>query len=184
MNFNTSSQTSEAAHVVPPGPPPPPRRILVVEDDEDIRRLNTEALTHYGYRVDAAPDGAMAWDALQLNGYDLMVTDNEMPNVTGIDLLKKLHAGRRAVPVLMATGALPVDEFARHPWLQPAAMLIKPYTIGELVLMVREVLCEAGNSCAEPGLSRAWQNQPSTEDWWKLLHRLRRERTYKPVMDD
>jgi DNA-binding response OmpR family regulator len=152
----------------------------VVEDDGDIRRLNTEALTHYGYSVDAAEDGAMAWDALQLNGYDLMVTDNEMPKITGIDLLKKLYAARRAVPVIMATGALPADEFTRHPWLEPAAMLIKPYTIGELVLIVREVLREDGDFCAEPGLPRTWQNQPSTEDWWKLLHRLRRERTQRP----
>jgi DNA-binding response OmpR family regulator len=184
MNVNTSSQTRGAAHAAPPGPAPPPRWILVVEDDGDIRRLNTEALAHYGYRVDAAQDGAMAWDALQLNGYDLMVTDNEMPKATGIDLLKKLHAAGRAVPVIMATRALPVDEFTRYPWLQPAAMLIKPYTIGELVLMVREVLHEAGDSCVGPGLLRTWQNQPSAEDWWKLLHRLRRERIYKPSMND
>ncbi len=180
MNVNTSSRPRGAAHAAPPGPARPLRRILVVADDGDIRRLNTEALTHYGYRVDAAQDGAVAWDTLQLNGYDLMVTDNELPEVTGIDLLKKLYAARCAVPVIMATGALPLEEFTRHPWLQPAAMLIKPYTIGELVLIVREVLREAGNSCAEPGLSRTWQNQPSTEDWWKLLHRLRQERTCKP----
>ncbi len=180
MNVNTSSQRREAAHAAPPGPARPLRRILVVEDDGDIRRLNTEALTHCGYRVDTAQDGAVAWDTLQLNGYDLMVTDNEMPNVTGIDLLKKLHAAHRAVPVIMATGALPADEFTRHPWLQPAAMLIKPYTIDELVLTVREVLREAGDFCAESGTSYTWQNQPSAEDWWKLLVRLRRERTYKP----
>jgi DNA-binding response OmpR family regulator len=179
MNFNASSQTRGATDATHPGPAPPPRRILVVEDDGDIRRLNTEALAHYGYRVDAAQDGAMAWDALQLNGYDLMVTDNEMPKATGIDLLKKLHAASRAVPVIMATGALRVDEFTLYPWLQPAAMLIKPYTMGELVRIVREVLRETGDSCAEPGLSYTWRNQPSAEDWWKLLHRLRRERTYK-----
>jgi DNA-binding response OmpR family regulator len=179
MNVDTNSQPRGAAHAAPPGPPRPLRRILVVEDDGDIRRLNTEALTHYGYRVDAAQDGAEAWDILQLSGYDLMVTNNEMPNVTGIDLLKRLHAARRAVPVIMATRALPVDEFTRCPWLQPAVVLIKPYTIGELVLTVREVLREAGDSCAQPGLVYTWQNQPSAEDWWKLLHRLRQERTYK-----
>jgi DNA-binding response OmpR family regulator len=151
----------------------------VVEDDGDIRRLNTDALTHYGYRVDTAQDGATGWDAIQHNRYDLMVTNNEMPDVTGIDLLKKLHAARRAVPVIMATAVLPADEFTRHPWLQTAAMLIKPYTVGELVLAVREILLEAGDPGARPGLSCAWQDQPSAEDWWNLLHRLRRERTYK-----
>lgn len=179
MNVNTGSQPRGAAHAASPGPPGPLRRILVVEDDGDIRQLNTEALTHYGYHVDAAQDGATAWDTLQLNGYDLMVTNNEMPNITGVDLLKRLHAARRVVPVIMAAGALPVDEFTRCPWLQPAVVLLKPYTIGELVLTVREVLRVAGDSCAEPGLSCPGQNQPSPEDWWKLLHRLRRERTYK-----
>jgi len=43
----------------------------------------------------------------------------------------------------MATGELPTEEFTRYPWLQPAAMLLKPYTIEELLGMVRKVLREA-----------------------------------------
>jgi len=48
-------------------PTKPPHRILVVEDDTDIRQLNTEVIIGAGYQVDAAEDGAVAWDALQLN---------------------------------------------------------------------------------------------------------------------
>ena len=87
-----------------PAKPTPRHRILVVEDDADIRQLNTEALSQCGYHVDAAQDGAVAWDTLQASRYDLMVTDNDMPKVTGVELLKKLHAARLAVPVIMATG--------------------------------------------------------------------------------
>ena len=123
-----------------------PRRILVVEDDDDIRRLNTEVLIHHGYRVDAAEDGAVAWDALQLNSYDLMVTDNAMPKVTGVELLQKLHAARMELPVIMATGSFPNTESKRHPWLQPAAMVLKPYTIDELLVAVTEVLHGAANT--------------------------------------
>ena len=113
----------------------------MVEDDGDIRQLNTEALIQCGYHVDAANDGAAAWDTLQLNGYDaFMVTDNDMPKVTGVELLKKIHAAHLALPVIMATGTLPREEFIRHPWLHPAAMLQKPYTIDELVGTVHEVL--------------------------------------------
>src|ERR1700722_16712645 len=104
-------------------------RILVVEDDPDIRQLNTAVLVQSGYLVETAADGAMAWELLQLDTFDLMVTDNEMPGVTGLELLKKIRAARMIVPVIMATGAEPREEFARDPWLRPAATLNKPYTL-------------------------------------------------------
>jgi hypothetical protein len=66
----------------------------------------------------------------------------------------------------------------------PDAMLIKPRAIGESILTVREVLREAGDSRAEPRLSVTWQSQPSAEDWWKLLHRIRRERTTSHITND
>jgi DNA-binding response OmpR family regulator len=166
MKVKIFSQTLEAARAALPRPSkPPPCRILVVEDDKDIRQLNTEALTQCGYHVDAAEDGAAAWNTLQSTGYDLMVTDNEMPKVTGVDLLKKLHAAHLALPVIMATGALPVDEFARHPWLQPAAMLIKPYTLDELVGTVRQVLRVAEGSGGQIAPPAPWQNQLPAEGW-------------------
>ena len=122
--------------------PEPSRRhrILVVEDDGDIRRLNTEILIQHGYCVDAAEDGAIAWAALQQADYDLLVTDNAMPKVTGVELLKKVRAGRMELPVIMATGTLPEAEFARHPWLQPAATLLKPYTTEAFLKAVTTVL--------------------------------------------
>jgi DNA-binding response OmpR family regulator len=122
-----------------------PLRILVVEDDPDIRRLNELVLLDCGYQVDVAPDGAAAWQALQLENYDLMVTDNQMPKMSGVELLQKLHAASINVPVIMATGTPPEEELKRRPWLQIKAMLLKPYTIEELVRAVREVL-HAANS--------------------------------------
>lgn len=116
------------------------QRILVVDDDAMIRRLNTEVLSCHGYQVDAAEDGANAWDAIQENNYDLLVTDHQMPKVTGVDLLKKLHAARLALPVILATGTFPHDELAAHPWLQIDAALLKPYTVGELLTTVKNVL--------------------------------------------
>ena len=92
--------------------PNPRHRILVVEDDAAVRRVNTEILICSGYQVDAAEDGAVAWDALQLKKYDLIVTDNDMPRVTGVELIQKVQAAGMALPVIMATGALP--EFPRR----------------------------------------------------------------------
>jgi DNA-binding response OmpR family regulator len=112
----------------------------VVEDDQRIRELGTEFLIRSGYEVDSAIDGAAAWEALNEDYFDLMITDNTMPRLTGIDLLKKMRAARMALPVIMATGVLPEEEFERYPWLQPAATLLKPYTANELLVKVRNVL--------------------------------------------
>jgi DNA-binding response OmpR family regulator len=135
--------------------------ILVVEDDADIRRLNTEVLIRSGYNVDAAEDGAAAWDALQLNKYDLMITDQHMPKVSGVELLHKIHGARMALPVIMATGILPTWEFALHPWIIPAKMLLKPYTSEKLLVTVKNVLCAPVSARAYTALPPDWQSQPS-----------------------
>ena len=116
------------------------QRILVVDDDGDIRRLNTEVLVGSGYKVDAAADGAVAWDILQLNSYDLLLTDYDMPKVTGVELLEKLRAAGMLLPVILASGTIPMKELSRHPWLQIDATLLKPYTPDELLARVTEVL--------------------------------------------
>jgi len=150
----------------PPAPgtfhhePNPRQHILVVEDDKMIRRLNCEVLTYSGYQVDTAEDGAAAWDALQLNNYDLMVTDNDMPKMTGVELLQKILAANLALPIIMATGTFPEEEFSRYPWLQPNLTLLKPYTFDELLAAVKEVLRVTCDARAEIAPPPNWQIQP------------------------
>jgi two-component system, OmpR family, alkaline phosphatase synthesis response regulator PhoP len=140
----------------------PPRRILVVDDDLDILRLNLEALSKSGYRVDTAEDGEAAWLTLQQNGYDLLVTDNNMPKISGIDLIKKLRGARMALPVIMATGN-PPQEF-HLPSLQPAVVLFKPYTVPELLGTV-EIALRLHAPDPEPDPTSNGQNHPPTEGW-------------------
>src|ERR1700719_1095187 len=118
----------------------PPHRILVVEDDRDLRQLNAKALIDSGYTVDVAEDGVAAWQALNTDSYDLLITDNSMPKLTGIELLKKLRSARMALPVIMATRALPTQELAKNPWLGPVATLAKPYVTDQLLDTVKDVL--------------------------------------------
>jgi DNA-binding response OmpR family regulator len=115
----------------------------VVEDDISLRRLNTQMLSRSGYEVDGAADGAIAWQALSTDSYDLLVTAYDTPKLTGVELVRKVRAARMALPVVMATGTLPKEEFTRQPWLQPAAMLPKPYTAEEMLRTVKKVLHEA-----------------------------------------
>jgi DNA-binding NtrC family response regulator len=140
----------------------PRQRILVVDDDAAMRRLNAEVLILYGYAVDTAVDGSEAWDALQINHYDLLITDNGMPKVTGIELLEKLHDSSQELPTIMATGTAPVEEFARAPWLQPAVLLLKPYTFDELLRAVKNVLQQSSSAHGENAPPPNWQSQPAT----------------------
>jgi two-component system cell cycle sensor histidine kinase/response regulator CckA len=115
-------------------------RILLVEDDESIRQLTTEILVRSGYEVDVAVDGEAGWRAVQAKRYDLLITDNFMPKVTGIEMVKKLHAAQMQLPVIMATALFPQDEFTQNPWLQAIPTLLKPFKTAELLSTVKEVL--------------------------------------------
>jgi DNA-binding response OmpR family regulator len=117
------------------------RRILVVEDDDDIRSFNAEALTGCGYHVEAAVDGAKGWEALNASRYDLLITDNNMPKLTGIELIKRLNDAHMAVPVILASGVSHAEETD----LRLAATLPKPFTLDELLGTVKKVLGEAND---------------------------------------
>lgn len=143
-----------------PRQPNPRQRILVVEDDALIRRLNTEVLACSGYQVDAAEDGAAAWVAIQNENYDLIVTDNNMPNMTGVELLQSLYESRETLPVVMATGTVPQEELDRHPWLEIQATLLKPYSFDELLATVKTVLAVANRSAGEFAPPPNWRAQP------------------------
>lgn len=126
-----------------------PSRILVVEDDRAIRHLSTKLLLQSGYQVDAAEDGAAAWEALQDNSYDLLVTDHQMPKVSGVELIEKLRSARMSLPVILVSGALPLEELTRKPWLQLDAKLPKPYSCEDFLGTVKEVL-RTTNGAREP----------------------------------
>jgi DNA-binding NtrC family response regulator len=114
------------------------KRILMVEDDAVIRRLNIEDLKNHGYLVDPVKDAATGWDTLQMNRYDPLITDQHWPKLSGVELLKKIHAACMTLPAIMVTEILPEREFALHPWIQPASMLLAPYTSKQLLEMVKK----------------------------------------------
>jgi DNA-binding response OmpR family regulator len=128
----------------------PSNRILVVDDDRDLRLLSADVLGGFGYRVDTAEDGAAGWEALHANSYDLLITDNNMPKVSGVELVKKLRSARMALPVILASGAIPTEELDRHPWLQLAATLVKPFSGGQLLKTVNEVLSQPAINAGRP----------------------------------
>ncbi len=115
---------------------PPSQHILVVEDDQDLRQLYLKVLARAGYKVDTAVDGDVGWKVLQAASYDLLITDNNMPKLTGVELIKKLRHARLSLPVILASGAAPINIES----LQLTAILPKPFTIDELKRTVQEAL--------------------------------------------
>jgi DNA-binding response OmpR family regulator len=115
-------------------------RILVVDDDSQTRQTNMELLTGSGYDVRGAKDGAAGWEALRNDDYDLVVTDNKMPNMTGMEMIANLRIARMAVPVIMATGIPPINIIAHNPWLKPDAILQRPFSDEDLLKTIKMVL--------------------------------------------
>ena len=157
--FLPTTATAAVSTQLSVGPTP---RILLAEDDVDLGRFNAEVLRRNGYHVDAAEDGAVAWEALAARSYDLLITDNSMPKVTGIELIQKLHEANMTVPVIMATGVLPEWEFTQNPEITPAATLLKPYTIPELLRAVRGVLTMRPHATATFGRMQFEHVHPSS----------------------
>ena len=143
-------QTGESAPAQARCQASPSNRILVVDDDRDLRLLSADVLVGSGYQVDTAADGADGWEALHTKSYDLLITDNSMPKLSGVELVKKLRSAHMALPVILASGAMPTEELDRHPWLQLAATLVKPFSTGQLLETVNEVLSQPTVPAATP----------------------------------
>jgi DNA-binding response OmpR family regulator len=161
MNDNQFLSVCEPTSAHRPSQTNTPKRILVVDDDADICRLNAEVLSLCGYQVDAAEDGAAGWEKLQAKRYQLLITDNAMPKVSGVELLQQLWAARMALPVVMATGRPPEAQFKQSPWLAPDSILLKPYTIEQLIGTVRKALRAPNGDRQEFAPPPNWQSQPA-----------------------
>jgi DNA-binding response OmpR family regulator len=115
-------------------------RILVVDDDSDVRHRNVMLLTDSGYDVEDATNGADGWEALQDRHFDLVITDNRMPKMSGVEMIEKLRFSRMTIPVIMATGHMPTFEFARKPWLRPDLAMVIPFSDDEFLAAIKNLL--------------------------------------------
>lgn len=123
-----------------PGVDGPRPRILYADDDSSLRRVGELVLLRSGYAVDGVADGAEAWAVLNRSKYDLLITDIEMPRLAGLELIRKLHLARINVPVILTSGTFDTLPSQDLSWLECSAMLAKPFTLEQLLLIVREVL--------------------------------------------
>jgi len=83
----------------------PPKRVLVVDDSMTVRAMEQKLLKNRGYDVDIAVNGAEGWNSLQVNTYDLLITDVDMPRMNGIELIEHLraYAPTQKLPVIVVS---------------------------------------------------------------------------------
>jgi two-component system, chemotaxis family, sensor histidine kinase and response regulator WspE len=79
------------------------KRILVVDDSITVREMERKLLENRGYYVDVAVNGLEGWNAVRTKDYDLVVSDIDMPRMTGIELVKQIknHANLQSLPVII-----------------------------------------------------------------------------------
>jgi two-component system alkaline phosphatase synthesis response regulator PhoP len=113
------------------------KRILVADDSETIRALLQTALESAGYEVDIAKDGLSAYELGSNGEYDLIILDQLMPGLLGLDVITRWHEEGLQAPVLMLTG-VDDDRTAVESFDRGAVDYVrKPFRITELMARIR-----------------------------------------------
>lgn len=115
-------------------------RILVVEDEAPLRKVIAEKLKKEHYSVDDCGDGAEALDCLLCAEYDAVILDIMLPQVNGLEVLRRLRAKGNTTPVLLLTAKDTIED--RVTGLDAGAddYLIKPFSFEELTARIRVML--------------------------------------------
>ena len=117
-----------------------PLRILLCDDFMEIRELLATMLRRDGFEVDAAGDGASGWDAFCARPYDLLITDNDMPLLTGLELVRRVRAIPHQLPVIVISGFARWDDADVKSLLEPGAFIEKPFAFPVLRAKVAELM--------------------------------------------
>ena len=115
-------------------------KILVIDDEPSLRDMLTILLQREGYRVNQTENGLGALRMLQEQDYDLVITDIQMPQMSGIELLRQLRADDNDVTVLMITAFSSTEEAVEAMKLGAYDYITKPFKNDEIRLVVKNAL--------------------------------------------
>ena len=107
-------------------------QILLVDDEDDARSLLARVLRRQGYLVDTCADAASALIQLEATSYDVMMTDQIMPGMSGTDLVlaaRRLQSGLRCI---VASGQTPPEAWVRG----DTAWITKPLDLDEVLALL------------------------------------------------
>jgi DNA-binding response OmpR family regulator len=117
----------------------PDPTILVVDDDEPILHLMRSLLRQYSFRSLTASSGRQALETIQAEVPDLILLDLGLPDMSGEELLEKIHRiSGRSIPVLILSG----HQLSEEEWSQAGAAgaLQKPFEVSALIQQIRQHL--------------------------------------------
>ncbi len=118
------------------------KRVLIVDDMEVNRKAIKTFLFFFHFEIDQASDGLEAKGLIEKNTYDLVVSDIEMPNMNGFELLTWIRrsSSRKTVPVIMLSTLDSPETIGRCTHLGATAYIVKPFTLDKMT----EALEKAG----------------------------------------
>ena len=127
-----------------------PARILLVDDDEALGRYLARALTRGGFEVTHELDSGGALQRIETESWDLLITDIELPGMTGLELLDRVRQRLPDLPVAVLTGHPTVDYAVSALRNSAAEFLQKPIVGADLVAKATELIA-AGRAARTAG---------------------------------
>ena len=122
-------------------------RFLVVDDFSTMRRILCNLLKESGFtQSEEAEDGSMALQKLRIEKFDFVISDINMPNVSGLQLLAEMKKDEtlKHIPVLMVTAEARKEDIVLAAQLGAAGYVVKPFTKAVLEDKVVYILKKAG----------------------------------------
>jgi len=106
-------------------------RVLVVDDFSTMRKIIKNILRQLGFtNIVEADDGSTAWETLNKDNIDFIVSDWNMPNMSGIELLRKVRASEEYadIPFLMVTAEAQQENIIEAVQAKVSNYIVKPFT--------------------------------------------------------
>lgn len=116
------------------------KKILIVENNDTLRELLRVTLRTRGYLVETAHDGRSGLEKLEEDSYDLLITDNQMPRMDGLELIEEIYRRKMGLRILMISGRFTKDILERVKERGVLECLDKPFSFKQMIETVREIL--------------------------------------------
>lgn len=126
-------------------------RVLLADDDAQMQLAITACLERRGYAVTVVGDGAAAMLALEDESFELVITDQRMPELTGQELLAEIQKREMTVPVIMITAHGTITQAVEAMQAGAADFITKPFGLEDLVRVVERVLSPEAESFRKQG---------------------------------
>ena len=123
--------------------------VLIVEDDMPLQEAIKDALTSYGYKTKCAANGLEALNALEAYQARLVISDIQMDEMDGHELLQTLKLRFPSLPVLLMTAHATVEQAVKAIQAGASDYLTKPFEVDELVVNVEQTIAPVASSFGE-----------------------------------